>query len=174
MRKIKQISYSNWANGPKQYWKDVGTLAFLIASGLTHTYSDGRKVSTIRVSQYKEKFGQVRVYCNLADPQLIQEKYQLASTENIPEPISKACLLDDARHYRQVYSDIISLTPQYKSIIIGGADYSELLMSSKELPKFLDDQKKNDSKYHTHIFNLSSIEELSTFLHKVYNLIEAT
>ena len=51
------------------------------------------------------------------------------------------CWMRDAEHFRQTYMNMISLVPQYESVIRDGASHRQILMSSKEeLDVWIDEQ----------------------------------
>ena len=145
---VKQVKFSNWKEGPQEYWRDVSSIARFIGSNLNYQVprcngmglSGSGMVSTIRVDQHKEKFGEVRVYCALAAPELIEETYKarilkvdeerakgFKSTLVTPEVYAGYRLAADAEHYRRTYMSMIDLVPHYRDIIRSCADYSELL-----------------------------------------------
>lgn len=109
-------------------------------------------VSTISVTQSKEKFWHVRVYCELAYPELVKQKWQwlkqreakrlageqtysritqgtidmLVASEPTPE-FTMRCLRHDAIHYRRVYLEMVELRPALRDKICSQADYGDLL-----------------------------------------------
>lgn len=82
--KAEQIRYGQWsatlAEGHENYWNDVSSLAEILSymlEGGYHTHFGKRvNMSTIKVAQYKEKFGEPRVYVILACDDLVQEFYK--------------------------------------------------------------------------------------------------
>lgn len=80
---VTQIHYTNWADelapGHENYWWMVGTIADWIGYALEGSIHGCRQepqfLSTIAVRQTKEKFGEVRCYCHLADTSSVQKKY---------------------------------------------------------------------------------------------------
>ena len=82
-KKIKQKIYYNardeLAPGDEDYWWMVSTIASWIGSALTGQ-SNGNRHSTIWVSQVKEKFGAICVYCHFVDQSLVVEKYKERQT----------------------------------------------------------------------------------------------
>ncbi len=82
--KVKQIYYSNWSQelekGHENYWEMINTIAHWIGNSLEATRrTTGSKPmweSTIGVSQTKEKFGQVRVYCYFAIDSAVNKEYK--------------------------------------------------------------------------------------------------
>ena len=110
--------------------------------------------STILVQQHKEKFWAIRIYCKLAWPDLVKQKWdwlrdrerrmaagekfydrlrddvirsQLSNSEEPTEEFKRRCLKHDAIHYRKCYREMVALQPQLQSAICGQADRSELL-----------------------------------------------
>ena len=81
---IEQIYYSNWSEklekGHEDYWHIIGTIAEWIGNTLEGCRrTAGNKpswISTIGVSQTKEKFGQVRVYCYFAMDSAVNKEYK--------------------------------------------------------------------------------------------------
>lgn len=108
----------------------------------------GRPVSTIKVSQHKEKFFFVRVYCTLADDELVSQKWldereREADGESPTKQFRDECLCHDARHYRKCHVDMVRLVPSMKDRIVSGADYRELLFDDvKALFAFIDDEPR--------------------------------
>jgi hypothetical protein len=118
--KVKQIRHSNWATpAPENYWEHLNSIAEFLAESLKSN------LNTIHVSDYKEKFGEIRIYCDLADEQLIRERYVGAGEDE--HVIRKKCLINDSRWYRDHYKAMISLVPHYEKVITGAADYHELI-----------------------------------------------
>ena len=84
MAKIKQIYYSNWSDelapGHENYWSKVSAIAKVLAAQLefsVHGYRDRPYFySSIAVRDFKEKFGEIRIYCSFADPYLVKQKYE--------------------------------------------------------------------------------------------------
>ena len=81
--KFKQIYYSNWSDQLEDqhvdYWWSIASIAEWIGNALESSRRRSSVptswLSTIGVSQTKEKFGEVRVYCHLALPSAVEEKY---------------------------------------------------------------------------------------------------
>ena len=82
--RVKQIYYSNWSEklneGHETYWQTLSLIAEWIGNSLESCRrTAGHKPfwdSTIGVSQTKEKFGQVRVYCYFAMDSAVNRKYK--------------------------------------------------------------------------------------------------
>lgn len=106
-------------------------------------------VSTIGVDQHKEKFWMCRIYCTLADPELVKQKWcwlkghaelRKANPYYMPqgdfegdEPtqaFKDACLKHDAMHYRRCYIDMVALVPRLRQRVCSQADYFELLFDN--------------------------------------------
>ena len=136
-----QVKYSSWQdpNAPKQYWNDVESLAYFIGKALDgRLYAfdhHERSFSTIRVLQTKEKFGDPRVYCRLADAELVTRAYEKSSKfepGEVPHSFKIYRVIEDAKLYRSVYQRLMKLVPQYYVIIRNGADYPGLICETKE------------------------------------------
>lgn len=162
-RKVKQVRYQLWGSGgtgSRQYWCDIGAIAKYIAAALNYPtprcngfgLPGSGMASTIRVHQFKEKFGDVRIYCHIAAPELVDEAYkQLRKVvdEHKPEAATAFQLtkeryahqryVADARIYRDAYLRMVELVPKYNDAIIACADYRELLCKDEEeLEHFID------------------------------------
>lgn len=80
---VPQIYYGNWhaelAPGHENYWWMVGTIASWLGYALEGSIHGCRRepqfMSTIGVRQTKEKFGEVRCYCHLADTESVNKKF---------------------------------------------------------------------------------------------------
>ena len=152
---VAQINYNDWsaklAPGHEDYWANIENIARITASLLenwsTRVVADPNnsnkmickpmKSGTIVVSQYKEKFGGPRVYCQLADETNDEEKFQQAklSPYNKHKTIGEFrdyCYKIDLGHYRSIYFLIRQSFPQYWAVTKSNADYSELLFDTKE------------------------------------------
>lgn len=136
-----QIRYMGWGtNSPDHptYWNDIADIADMIGAslgGAVHGFSKERYApSTIRVQQTKEKFGDARVYCILADDELVENQWLRSNQPNDPSPVSDEfktrCLMDDIRHYNKIYTSMIRLVPHYRDAIISGADFPHMLHST--------------------------------------------
>lgn len=101
----------------------------------------GKPMTTIRVDQYKDKFWYVRIYCELADPDLIQQLWELDGKDGYPTiDFSQECLRRDARHYRKCYMEMIEIIPRLKDKIRAQADYRELLCDdASSMEKLIDE-----------------------------------
>jgi len=123
----------------------LGAIAAFIGARLQHPVprcnSTNPRVSTIAVHQHKSKFGQVRVYCDLADTEQVRQAWAESSewtdADEVPIDFRDRCLVNDADHYRMTYLEMASLVPQYKNQIFSGSDFPELLFDKDELDKWL-------------------------------------
>ena len=131
----KQIYYSDWsdklASGHESYWEDINDIATWMGYAM-EGYHNGHRVSTIRVMQTKEKFGEVRIYVALADEEFVKEKYEKYSIKTTLEEYAEKCYLTDCKHYRDVYMAAKRWWPQYWEAISSGADYSEFLCENPQ------------------------------------------
>ena len=83
-KRTRQVSYSSWydklKSGHENYWKDISSIAQLLAFSLEAGYRDyngkSRPLSSITVEQYKEKFGTPRVYCTFGNSFLVNSEYK--------------------------------------------------------------------------------------------------
>lgn len=153
-------------------------------------------VSTISIDQHKTKFGFACVYCQLASDELVKKKWRwlkirqeriesgekiygvridpsLLASDELTEEFRKRCLLTDARHYRNVYMDMVGLRPDLRSQICSHADYSELLYGDyDEIVRTID--KKADDGYQVQLqglmnrYSVSSVESFKQFMKTVY------
>lgn len=151
---VEQIEYNDWSDklNPvhENYWAHIGYIAHFIASLLEGWQTSVRrdttnndkaiavpiKYNSIIVNQFKEKFGQIRVYCMLADPDLVEQLYNdphnTWKKKMSLEQFREHSLRQDMAHYRSVYLIMKQCFPQYWNAISHAADYSELLYDSKE------------------------------------------
>lgn len=117
--------------------------------------------STILVEQHKEKLFRVRVYCKLAWPDLVKQKWswlrdrqlredageqfydrlrdndlreKLRTDAEPPAEFYARCARHDAIHYRQVHMDMVKLltNPQLAKRAIAEVDHTELLHDDVE------------------------------------------
>lgn len=101
-----------------------------------------RKSSTIKVTQHKSKFSDIRIYCELAEHSLVLESFNTWSGGKTIEDFKKECLMSDAVYYRKCYMDMIDLVPEHKTALLNGASHSELLtFSYDDLQKYAFDQR---------------------------------
>lgn len=150
-KSIKQVEYNDWgadlAPGHEDYWAHMSYIAHMLSSLLENWQTvvtpdpnnsekmiyEPKKYNTIIVSDYKEKFGQVRVYCYFADPLLVEQHYiEQSVTKMTLEEYRESCLKQDMLHYRNVYFIMKQCFPHYWNAISKASDYSELLYETKE------------------------------------------
>lgn len=80
---IEQAHYHHWDDqlspGDENYWWMIGTIAewigYALEGSIHGCYSEPYYMSTIAVAQTKEKFGEVRAYCTLAQSSAVQRFY---------------------------------------------------------------------------------------------------
>lgn len=165
---VKQVKFSSYSDpaAPKSYFNDVQNIAEFIGDSLSFRDYRGYNVSTIRVSQAKEKFGRVRVYCSFADPMLVARKWEAYNyskmLSDVTSEFMESCLFHDADRYRRVHKRIANLLPHYYDVIHACADFPGLLCESKEeLDELI------SSPFHSSSgFNVEIPEQLD----KLYNL----
>ena len=126
-------------------------------------------ISTIKVSQYKVKFSDIRIYCRLADPVLVQNLWKYSGNEGVPssEFLQKR-LKWDSSHYRECYLSMVNILSDDNSInsLINGADYRELLCKDEnELNDFLISATENKNiDWYFARWGLGTFDELKKFL----------
>lgn len=178
----------------------IHTIAAFIAARLRYPYpsinGQGNPwVSTISVDQHKEKFWQVRVYCELAEPALIKEKWQwlkarqrriesgekfyrvhtqpeqIVADDPTPEFIAR-CLKSDAIYYREVYRDMLALRPTARDALFDGADHKELLYDSiEDLDRHLDELESKNPAWSKHLsikYGVDNVASLKAYMRSVY------
>jgi hypothetical protein len=138
----------------------------------------GKPISTINVIQHKEKFFWARVYCRLADPKLVLEKWQsehpeLNDVKEPPRDFRDKCFRLDAWHYRTCYLDMLSIVPaKLKPRIKDQADYSELLFDNEnELCAHLDEieiKNPDDITFYCKKYEVETSEQLKERLVSFY------
>lgn len=90
-------------------------------------------MSTIAVHQTKDKFGEVVVYCGLADEGEVLNKWHEGCNVGPPsKSFIEKCWTHDARLYRARYLEMIELVPQHEAAIRARPDYPYLLVRTKE------------------------------------------
>lgn len=127
----KFFPFTDESNRRDPYWRRVSAAAAMIGARLQYPMPRCNGVgivSTIKVDQHKEKFGCVRVYCCLADHTLIEKANDERVRAGKLAQERDVFLERDARHYRLVYLDAVSLAPDLQVAICSGADYPELLL----------------------------------------------
>jgi len=91
-------------------------------------------MSTIKVHQYKTKFDQVRVYCQLAEPTLIQKSW-IEDSGKPARDFSIRAYIRDGKIYRSTYLSMKQLAANlpgfdYQSQVLDCADYPHLLFET--------------------------------------------
>lgn len=154
---------------------ELGNVAMFIASALNHPLppANGLRgiVSTIHVSQYKIKFNDIRIYCKLAHPDLVNDYWRSMGKEGLPsQEFYVACLKHDAMHYRQVYTAMLRLLPQeLKLNVTSCADYWELLYDTpEELRQFIESvPSRVDAQHVLSRWKVEDVTALKDFLFTV-------
>lgn len=174
---VKQIHFRSWGTGPKNYWHDVSSMAMFVAASLQYPLPRcnglASRVSTIRVEQYKEKFGDVRIYCILAHPDEVKARWQEEGHKS-PDPtldFTRRCLLSDARHYRNCYMSMVGLVPHLRDALCCAADYGVLLYEDAAAieSEIMPHVEKHEQLYLSR-FYADSIEQLRVIFDKVYGV----
>jgi hypothetical protein len=180
----------------EENFKLIGPLAAFIGARLQYPCPEingqgNPWVSTIRVDQHKEKWWYVRVYCDLADPSLVQKKWDflkdrqrrmdagekfywhgwkglpemLAASETPTPEFFARCALHDAIHYHKVHMDTVALRPHLRTRICDQADHWVLLHESVDKVDLTPEQEEWQCKK----FHVKGHDELVAFLKKVYD-----
>lgn len=108
-------------------WKGINDAAEYIGEGL-------RKWGRINVSQWKEKWGIVCVYCsfgwwqvhNITHPGYSYIQWKIGHLY-VPELLNKLVVPYQEWLYRRYYRKALQKWPHLREEILSGADYSELL-----------------------------------------------
>ena len=155
------------------------TIAMFIAAALQHPNppcnGHNKRVSTIHVEQYKNKFNEVIVYCTLADDKQVLDAWRESGNEGEYTPeFRHKCLLNDAKHYRKCYRKMLRLVPQYHDMIMGRPDHSMLLQDDiVKLDQFLSYQnasmnkKRGEDQRLLNDWGVSTSEELRSLICKI-------
>ena len=146
-RKIKQIKYDTWGSNLSNskhlnYFWDIQAIAHYIAMDLeAFTSMRGKddsymlgKASSIIVDSFKEKFGVVRVYCQLAQRDVLEREWTMGAKEkydNFDEFVRKS-YLTDAQLYRRAYLTAVDMWPQYEDAILACPDYGQYLCRTEK------------------------------------------
>jgi len=159
-----------------------GTIAMFIAAALQHpnppcNSAHRRRVSTIFVSQHKNKFDRVVVYCTLAATNLVNESWAENGEDGEPTPeFIEKCFVHDAEMYRMCYRKMLFLAPQYRDMTLATPDYCYLLFDTKaELDAWLIDKHEHAKEANgcrpglLENWHVNNIDELRVKLHKVYD-----
>jgi len=182
----------------------IGPMAAFIGARLQYPCPDingqgNPWTSTIHVSQHKEKFFFIRVYCNLADDKLVAqywaflkdrerrqeggEQFYTKMRQNVvdmvkqndepPRDFFQRCVKHDAIHYRKVYMEMVALQPHLLSKICSGADHGELLFKQvDEALKELDERMSKSDDWHKSYlkkYYVDTVEELKALFQVIYN-----
>jgi len=151
-RPVEQIFYSHWGKQKPEhasYFSDIEAIAEWIAWGLeaqqTGWSVKPNQMSTIAVTQHKEKYGTVRVYCSLAAESKVAPLWRAelrrwnkmdAETRG-PKPskqtFARQCLIADLGWFRCVYKKALYCWPQYEAAIKSSAEWSIVLGTSADV-----------------------------------------
>ena len=120
---------------------NMSDVAMFVAASLNYpspSIDSSRLVSTIRVNQFKTKFGEVRIYCQLANPELVRSAWAFLKNSGEPtDQFVKNRIRWDARHYRDCYLSMVNILSnmpegdQFISSLLNSSDYRELLYKDK-------------------------------------------
>jgi len=149
-------------------------------------------VSTISVDQHKNKFDDVRVYCNLAQPALVRQKWlwlkenqhlkseirsfyfpniDVSADEPTDEFLDR-CIKHDAMYYREVYEDMVALQPHLRGKICRAADHTELLYGTlQEVIDKLDETGRTKEGWlesYCKKYRVADLNSLKEFMRMVY------
>ena len=90
-----------------------------------------KDLSTIAISQTKEKFGEARVYVDIANFERVEDLWRAHGQSGEPTgDFINLRRISDMKHYHYIYRMITQLFPQYKKAIVSGADYIEWTFST--------------------------------------------
>lgn len=153
----------------------VGIVAAFIAARLQYpvpsSNSSNPRISTIKVHQHKSKFGQVRVYCYLADTEQVRQAWAESSdwtdSDEVPADFRDRCLINDAMHYRRCYFEMASLVPKRQDAMFSPADFPELLFQKARLDEWLLDIETNALNTYLKRWNVNDFVELKIKLYKI-------
>lgn len=164
------------------YTKDPYYVAMFVGAALNHPLPpcNGKgNISTIFISQYKTKFNDIRIYANLAYPDLVMNEWLLRGHDGEPSSEFKnKCLERDARHYRDCYLSMAALLndKEVKSSLLIPANYPELLCeTSFDLDSFLNQNLESSIKYPQYITNYYSkwnVDNFESLKQKLYFLCD--
>ncbi len=162
--------------------KKLGSVAMYIGAALQHplpSCNGAGPSSTIRVDQYKTKFSDVRIYCSMADSELVNSYWKTTKTGEPTEEFIKERIFFDAVHYRDCYMSMEEfLSPEEWECVKDPADYPELLCSNKEeLRSYVNEKEELAKKYPAYLNSLlerwkvASSQDLYEYLCKVCNFL---
>lgn len=119
----------NWGDKDVD-WDGINYSAHYIGSNL-------RRFGRVSATQYKEKFGTVRVYINkfgvrtlhdITHPGYVAYQYKFADTKIIPDWININVIIPYHKFlYRYLYKKMVNKYPHLREEILCCADYNELL-----------------------------------------------
>lgn len=163
MTEVPQTKYNFYGQpgSTDEYWNHINSIAMFIAGSLSDSSN------TIYVSSHKEKFGDVRIYCVLAQKQLIRERYSV--TDETFSKTRKSCLDFDANVYRSRHLSMVSLVPQYEKAIVQNADYTELLnhKSKFDFDNFFMTRVVSNINFYLHRYEFETPQDLYDFFIRV-------
>ena len=139
--------------------KKLNNVAMYVGAALQHPLPpcNGQgPSSTIRVDQYKTKFSDVRIYCSIADKELVKSYWNTTKQGEPTEEFVKERIFFDAIHYRDCYMPMEDfLSPEEWECLRDPADYPELLFSTgEELKNFILEKEEKAKKYPTYMNSL--------------------
>ena len=158
--------------------KKLGSVAMYVGAALQHPLPPCNGIgpsSTIRVDQYKTKFSDVRIYCSIADLELVKSYWNMTKPGDPTDEFVKERIFFDAIHYRDCYMSMEEfLSPEEWECLRDPANYPELLCSTKEeLQTYISDKEELAKKYPTYMNSLfekwkvNNTQELMQFMCKV-------
>lgn len=145
---------------------DLSAIAMFIGAALQHPVppcnGTCKRSSTISITQYKQKFNEIRIYCELANSQLVNELFvELGGVGEPTDEFKRQAFINDARHYRDCYLSMTRLLTQDDAeSVTCAADYRELLCSDlKELDTYIDYARKSyaDGSFPQHLTHLTKL-----------------
>jgi len=161
-------------------------VAMFVGAALNHSVPRGNGqgyISTINVSQYKTKFNDIRIYCDLANPQLISDLWSHMGKSGEPsDQFIDQCLFFDAQHYRNCYLSMLDIlnNEDIKKSLKEPASYPELLFREPiELDAFLNERKEKSKQYHQYenlfatSWRVNDFDSLRKLLYKISGFGEA-
>ncbi len=150
--------------------REIHQIAMFVAAALNHPLPpcNGKgNISTIGISQYKTKFSQIRIYCNLADAELVKEYWSQLGNEGDPtQEFKYGCLISDAKHYRECYLSMSNLLSdaEARDALMEPANFPELLFKNlEELDAFLNKNLELSKQYSQYIANYYSRWQVKDF-----------
>lgn len=158
----------------------MSDVAMFVSAALNHPMppcNGTGPMSTIHVAQHKTKFNDIRIYCTLANPDLVKEVWaSLGEAGDPPPSFFEKCLRRDAMHYRECHFAMFGLLDDEDMIasLKGPSNYPELLCKSpEELDRLLDynvEKSKLYPQYLQHFYskwNVSDPGALRELLHSL-------